>query len=136
LRASSRRYHFRLPRRARTFAKVRKDTSVVSHNKPSPARAPPVARSRDFDPGLLLGDQALYELGPVLLVGLGTLRQEQFANLRNAPRLNVCDPLGMRSGRMDFVERSRILIRVCLVERLGKPHTLAGLSAEEAHIAW
>jgi hypothetical protein len=50
LRASSRRYHFRLPKLARTFAKVRKDTFVVSHNKPSPARAPPVARSRVFDP--------------------------------------------------------------------------------------
>ncbi len=32
-------YHVRLPRRARTFAKVRKDTFVVSHKKPSPARA-------------------------------------------------------------------------------------------------
>ena len=40
-RASSRRYHVRLPRRARTFAKVREETFVFSHNKPSPARANP-----------------------------------------------------------------------------------------------
>jgi len=89
LRASSRRYHFRLPRRARTFAKVRKDTFVVSHNKPSPARAPPVARSRVFDPGLLLGDQALHELGPFLLVSLDALVQQHLTDLRDGPLLLI-----------------------------------------------
>ena len=37
--ASSCHYHVRLPRRARTFAKVSKDAFVFSHNKPSHARA-------------------------------------------------------------------------------------------------
>jgi hypothetical protein len=50
---------------------------------------------RFFDPGLLLGNQALHKLRPFLLVGLHTLRQEQFANLRNAPRLAVGDFLNL-----------------------------------------
>ena len=50
---------------------------------------------RFFDPGLLLGNQALHKLRPVLLVGLHTPRQEQFANLRNAPRFAVCDSLNL-----------------------------------------
>jgi hypothetical protein len=49
--------------------------------------------SRFFDPGLLLGDQALDELGLVLLVGLHSFGQRQFASLRNAPGLAVCDSL-------------------------------------------
>jgi hypothetical protein len=36
-----------------------------------------------LDPGLLLGHQALHELGPFLLVGLHALAQRQFANLRS-----------------------------------------------------
>ncbi len=48
-----------------------------------------------FDPGLLLGDEALYELWPFLPIRLNTLRQEEFANLRNAPRFTVCDFLNL-----------------------------------------
>ena len=48
-----------------------------------------------FNPGLLLGDQALHEVGPFLLVGLHTLRREQLANLRNAPRFTVRDSLNL-----------------------------------------
>ena len=56
------------PRINAVFAKARKGTfCVISHNKPSPARAPPVARSLVFGPALLLCDQALNKLGPFLL---------------------------------------------------------------------
>ena len=44
-----------------------------------------------FAPGLLLGNQVLYELGSFLLVGLDTTGQEQFAHLRDAPGFIVCD---------------------------------------------
>ena len=77
-----------------------------------------------------LATRRCMNLGPSVLVGLHALRQQQFANLRNAPGFTVGDPLGVRSRRMDFVEKSRPLIRVCLVERPGKPHSVASLSAE------
>jgi hypothetical protein len=49
---------------------------VVGADRPQ-AAAPPVAGSCIFDPSLLLGDQALHELGPFFLVSLDTLRQRQ-----------------------------------------------------------
>ena len=48
-----------------------------------------------FNTGLLLGNQTLHKLWPFLLVGLHTLGQQQFANLRNAPRFAVCDSLNL-----------------------------------------
>ena len=41
---------------------------------------------RVFDPGLLLGDQALHELGPFLLVGFDTFVQQHFADLDSVGR--------------------------------------------------
>ena len=46
----------------------------------SQAAAPPVVGSCIFDPGLLLGNWALHELGPFLLVGRHALAQRQLAN--------------------------------------------------------
>jgi len=48
-----------------------------------------VARSRVFDPGLLLGDQALHELGPFLLVSLDALVQQHLTDLRDGPLLLI-----------------------------------------------
>jgi len=45
---------------------------VVGADRPQ-AAAPPVAGSCIFDPSLLLGNQALHELGSFLLVGLEAL---------------------------------------------------------------
>jgi hypothetical protein len=44
------------------------------------------ARSWVFDPGLLLGDQALHELGPFLLVGLDAFVQQHFTDLDSVGR--------------------------------------------------
>ena len=46
-------------------------------------------RSWVFDPGLLLGDQALQELRSLFLVGLNTFAQEHLANLRQSPLIIV-----------------------------------------------
>ena len=43
-------------------------------------------------PQLLLGDQALHEFGPFLLIGLNALVREHFAHLRNRPPLVFSDP--------------------------------------------
>ena len=40
-------------------------------------------------PQLLLGDKALHQLSPFLLIGLDTLIQEHFANLRNVSLLVI-----------------------------------------------
>jgi hypothetical protein len=61
---------------------------VVGADRPQ-AAAPPVAGSCIFDPSLLLGDQALHELGPFFLVGLNTFVKEHFADLRQSPLLVV-----------------------------------------------
>ena len=42
-----------------------------------------------FDPGLLLGDQALHKVGSFFLEGLNTLVEKHLANLRQSPLLIV-----------------------------------------------
>jgi hypothetical protein len=46
----------------------------------------PGAIHGDLNPSLLLGDQALHELGPLLLVGLDAFVQQHFADLDSAGR--------------------------------------------------
>ena len=53
-------------------AQIQMTCRVVGADR-AQAAAPPVAGSCIFDPSLLLGDQALHELGPFLLVGLDVI---------------------------------------------------------------
>ena len=51
----------------------------------------PPTRFRLLCPALLFGNQAVYELGPFLLINLDALRQEQLADLGNTSCLAVGD---------------------------------------------
>jgi hypothetical protein len=68
-------------------------------------------RSWVFDPGLLLGDQALHELGPFPLVGLDTFVQQHLADLRDGPLFLIGDSLNVSPQRRNperFVSTNHI----------------------------
>jgi hypothetical protein len=59
------------------------------------------SRSCIFDPSLLLGNQALHELGPFLLVGLDPFVQQHLADLRYRPVFFISVGPGRWSGKSE-----------------------------------
>jgi hypothetical protein len=75
-------------------AQIQMTCRVVGADRPR-AAAPLVAGSCIFGPGLLLGDQALHELGALVLVGFDTFVQQHFTNLRDGPLFLISDLLNV-----------------------------------------
>ena len=75
--------------------------SVLRSSPPESARAPAshCQRSCVSDPGLLLGDQELHELGLFLLVRLNPFVQQHLADLRDRPLFLVSDSLNVSPQR-------------------------------------
>jgi hypothetical protein len=64
-------------------------------------------RSGVFDHSLLRGDQAVHELGSLLLVGIHALRQHQFANTGSIPRFAGGDSLNRSQLDVTVTGRER-----------------------------
>jgi hypothetical protein len=72
-----------------------------------------------LDPGLLLGHQALHELGPFLLVGLDPFVQQHLTNLRDGPLFLISDSLNVSPQRRNPERFVSTIIRAMGISAAG-----------------